>query len=956
MQHSSTSDQTLGGRGVSGARRGSEGALSCAFFLSGAAALVFEVVWFHRAGLVFGSTVWSTSLVLASFMAGLGAGNALAARYGHRIDRPARVYAALEVIAGASALALTYVLPHITALLVPVTRALADNRGLLQFVHFAAAWSALAVPAAAMGATLPVLVGALCGSRAQSLGDALGRLYGWNTLGAVAGVLAAELVLIPSIGITGSAWIAAFGNLAAAALAISMSERSTVSPQISGTAVRSVSALGAGSAWLLGCAALGGAVLMALEVVWFRFVSMFVLNSTLAVSMMLAVVLSAIGLGGLAASRWVRRQPQAWVHLPAVAVQQACFLVASYYVFQFATGGSLVAEWSRVLWFTFVLSFVPAFLSGVLFTLLGEALGRREKTGATAAAWLTLANTVGATFGPLLATFVLLPRLGMERALFGLATLYCVAAGLALPVTFRALTPGTKRTLALSAAAALVVLALFPFGVMSTVYFRRAAQPYTSDGSRVVATRESATETIFLMEQSWLGKPVYHRLVTNGFSMSGTHPAGRRYMRAFAYWPMWLHHAPLKRALVVCYGVGVTAQAVTDIESLESIDVVEISRDVAAMSDLIYQPREHPLHDPRVRLHIDDGRQFLLASSERFDMITGEPPPPLTPGTVNLYTREYFQLIYDRLAEGGIATYWLPIPRSGEYAVAPIIRAYCDVFPDCTVWNGSLFDWMLVGTRNASVPVSYAQRAQAWQHPSIGPRLREVGYEVPQQIGATFMRDGADLTALTAGAEPLTDNYPRRLQQKSADLDRRLPQAFGELVDAARAREAFERSPFIRRIWPDASAAEMAPFFDDQRVINRVMLEGANPLRHIDELHSLLVRTTLRRLPLWALGSNDTLQQIADTGNDGTGMVEYQLGKRLLVARNYAAAARYFAESARRGLREPAVRPLEVFALCLAGSLDEARDRSPSTRPTDPDERQFWQWMRANFGVGPAPD
>ena len=113
-------------------------------------------------------------------------------------------------------------------------------------------------------------------------------------------------------------------------------------------------------------------------------------------------------------------------------------------------------------------------------------------------------------------------------------------------------------------------------------------------------------------------------------------------MRYFAYWPMLLHEAPLRRALIICYGAGVTAGATLDIPTIDTVDIVELSPDIVSMSDVIYPPDRHPLHDPRARLHVEDGRVFLHTSRDRFDLITGEPPPPRTPGAANIYTREYF--------------------------------------------------------------------------------------------------------------------------------------------------------------------------------------------------------------------------------------------------------------------------------------------------------------------------
>jgi spermidine synthase len=809
-------------------------------------------------------------------------------------------------------------------------------------------------------------------------------------------------VLIARLGVTGSAWFAALLNLGAAATALWMSHRvgeshavvdraarhllKPVSTQMkhSGSSLPARPSLGGlersfvtgpsppvRRVWrLLVCAFLAGGALLALEVVWFRFLSMFVINSTLAISVMLAVVLAAIGMGGLAASSWLKRCARATTYVPGVALAAGCISAVSYQAFQFLTTGTQVAEWHRILWFASALAFPTALLSGVLFTLLGQAIEHDVPSEVRAAGWLTLANTTGAMCGSLVATFALLPALGMERAFFVLAAVYGAIALLTIrgsDLDSCGREPGAQKSrsdpyTAVAALAMLVILARFPFGLMAGQYFARSAQLYASDGSQIVATREGPTETIFLMEHTWLGKPTYQRLVTNGFSMSATDLTGARYMRYFVYWPMLLHQAPLRRALVISYGVGRTAAAVTDVDSIESIDVVEISRDVVSMSDIIYSPDEHPLRDRRVRLHLEDGRQFLQMSDERYDLITGEPPPPLTPGTVNLYTREYFQLIYDRLAEGGITTYWLPVARRAEYELTPIIGAFCDVFEDCSLWNGTPFDWMLVGTRHAQGPVSETQFSKPWSHPVLAAHLREIGLELPEQIGATFLGDAPYLNALTAETPPLTDDFPQRLLPRAtrsllpdsrSRFDRNLL-FFRTVADTDRARRAFEASPFIRRLWPEALVKETLPFFDYQRIINRLIAEPANPLRYIEELHGLLTKTSLRRLPLWELGSNDMIQRLAGTGDDGTGMVEYMLGARALVARNYSAAAVYLAESERRGLRAATTRPLLVYALCLAGNLDEARELTPAAEPPSGDERHFWSFMESQFGVGPA--
>src|SRR4051794_32779203 len=136
-------------------------AVSATFLVSGMAGLMFEGVWFHRTGLVFGNSIWATSLVLSSFMAGLALGNASVAWYAERVRRPLLSYATLEAAVATTGVALSLALPHLTVLLVPITRLAGHTPWTVNLIRVVAAFSILLLPAAAMGATLPLLTGAL---------------------------------------------------------------------------------------------------------------------------------------------------------------------------------------------------------------------------------------------------------------------------------------------------------------------------------------------------------------------------------------------------------------------------------------------------------------------------------------------------------------------------------------------------------------------------------------------------------------------------------------------------------------------------------------------------------------------------------------------------------------------------------------------------------------------------
>jgi predicted membrane-bound spermidine synthase len=929
-------------------------AVAAMFFISGAASLMFEMAWFYRAGLALGNSVWAASITVSSFMGGLAIGNALIGRIHPR--HPLRTYAFAELTLAATGVMVVYALAARTPIVL-LARMSAGTLWATNLVRLAVAFLLLLVPASAMGTTLPLLVGELS-SRRQAFGAALGRLYGWNALGAVAGTLLAETVFVRRLGVAGTAWVAALFDIAVASAALWLARQArtqTESPTIAANRAPSVA-----PSWTLYLAAtLAGALLLGLEVVWFRFLSMFVLSTTLAMSVMLAVVLGGIGIGGLAAARWYVSRSDRQTDIATIAFVAACVVIASYRSFQLLTAGAQAGAWADVAWFAIVLTLPSSVVSGVLFTVIGHSMARHSERPVRAAAAVGLANTLGAAGGPLVASFVLLPALGMERTLFAAACGYAALAAIALDGPMLARRARVGAGIACAAA-----FAAFPFGLMTGAYFDRAAAPYAADGSRIVAAREGLSDTILLMRQSWLGEPVYDRLVTNGFSMSGTAMPAERYMRAFVDLPLVLHEAPLRRALVICYGVGVTVEAATTVPSLATIDVVEISPDVVAVSDLIDDGRRRPLRDSRVHLHVEDGRFFLESTRDVFDLITGEPPPPRTPGAANIYTREYFRLIREHLSEGGMATYWLPIARPHPGTdVSTVVAAFCDVFDDCSLWNATPFDVILLGSRGTQTPVSTATLSRPWTIAPLAASLQEVGFEAPEQIAATFLGDAAFAKELAAGAPSLTDDFPQRLRPDRRryslsdpryGIDSQADGLYRRTLDTDRARQAFESSPLVRKLFPPAFVAGTLSWFEVQAIVNRVMWNGGRPQRLIEDLDALLTGTSLRTLPLWILGSDAVKQRIASQAADRSGAVEYARGLQRLSSRDYAGAASELAAAEQRGLRNSTVRALLVYALSRAGNVAGAARLASAVEPGDSDDVHFWTWMHAQFGVGPA--
>ncbi|MEO8139107.1 MAG: spermidine synthase [Gemmatimonadota bacterium] len=924
------------------------------FFVSGASALIFETLWFHQASLAFGSSVWALSLVLSGFMGGLALGSATAVRKGDRLGPPVRTYAVLEVVIAVAGVALVYLLPSLGPLTTPLLRPVLDHPWILNPARLLLAFGFLLIPSTAMGLTLPLLTEALVAAD-PNFGRALGRLYGWNTLGAVLGAVVAETHLIGALGIHGTGLAAGSLNLLAA-LSASFIYRSL------SAAGSSVAAEGAtrfqlrGDAWL-GAAFLSGFALLALEVVWFRFLLLFVIGTTLSFAVMLAVVLAGIALGGLAASFWLRRDQEAFRYAVIVSLASGLVCAVGYAAFPWVVapfGSKEISGFFPVLRVSVPLILPASFLSGIFFTLAGAAL-RREYPSATATTGLlTFANTTGAALGALAGGFLLLPTLGMEASFFLMAVLYG-AIGLVVMTRCRA----PRLVLYPIGGGLVLALALFPWGAMQRRYLMTTAGRWAGAGEwRLVGLREGLDETILYVEELVFGGAHQgYRLVTNSLSMSTTEFHSRRYMKLYVYLPAALHPNP-RSALLISYGVGSTAKALTETSSFQAIDVVDISRDVLEMNAIVFpDSAENPLHDPRVRVHIEDGRYFLQTTDRKFDLITGEPPPPQVATVVNLYTREYFQRMYDRLNEGGFVTYWLPLHSLSDGSARAVIKAFLEVFPDASLWHGRREDVMLVGTRNAQGPVSAEWFERQWHEPRLAEEMKAVGVERPEQLGALFIGDADYLRELTRNDAPLVDNFPKRILSDSA-LGQGSSTLFLALLDEQQARARFSASPLVRRLWPAPLIERSVPFFAQQRLINNLIgLSGAPVAKSPQELHFLVTQTTLTAPILWHLGTtSDVLRAIGTLSPEERALPiwQYQRAAGLFSERRFAEALEPLSKAEQSRPLFSTARVFRIYALCLLQRVDEARRLAAETRQavgSDAPYDGWWEFLAQTYGV-----
>ena len=880
--------------------------------LSGASALVFENLWFRAAALALGSGAWSSALVLSAFMAGIALGNLIAVRFEGRMRRPLRAYAAVELAIGVTGAAALFILPSLTVLLGSVFHSL-DTVWATNVTRVSSAFFVLVIPSASMGATLPLLMRALA-EEPGPFGRWLGLIYGANTLGAVVGVLACELTLLPAVGVYGSALVALSLNVVAGGLALRLAGRSV--PARAAKTKKLVPSRPEESVRLMLVAGFcAGALFLSFEAVFFRFQLLFFTSLSTTFAVMLAVALAGIAVGGAAAGHFFTRDAHSPFRLPAMSFGAGLAMLLSYRWFSAVLASTdPMSPVAGAVLTTLALAFPVALLSGAMFTVIGQAIHVAGLSEAGATAWLTVANTIGGAMGSVVTGFYLIGAVGLEACFRALILGYIALGG-----WLAARTKRRERSLVAGAVAFAMSLALFPAGAMRDIYQRFPISALTAAGERRVAFREGQLETVQYLRADVLGHPEYYRLVVNNHSMSASEVRSRRYMRLLAYLPGMLHRAP-RTAALLGLGLGVTAKGLTDDARLAAIDVVDISRDIPALLSTVYpEPGESPLDDPRVRLHVEDGRFFLQTSKHGYDIITGEPPPPHFAGVAGLYSREFFELVQRRLNPGGIVTYWLPVHDLKVSEAQAITRAFQDVFPDASLWSGAGFDWILMATKPPMGRVTSEQFGQWWSRAPSGDRLRDIGIDDPETLGALFLADGARLHGWASRAPALTDSFPRRISLAAPRGDEDIA-AFLAILNTPGAVSNFATSLSIGALWPsDLRARTGAADFERQSRFNTILSLPVMTVRDVEALvggggpDPLLVKALFWRhaFDVDLVGTLLT-REPRQTGDD---VSEYRAALELAAGRFREAAdwlARVSAE------RAPRVRTIRMFCVSRA--------------------------------------
>lgn len=754
------------------------GILLC-FFLSGAAGLIYQVAWGKALGLVFGNTVYAISTILAVFMGGLALGSAILGRWSERYPNAVLLYGWIElVIAATGALSLVGLagVRHLYLAAYPLVSGFMPTLVALRFVGAAIV---LLLPTFLMGGTLPILVSGLTRSSAE-LGARVSRLYWINTLGAVAGTFAAGFLFLPALGLRLTVALAVALNLLAGGIALLLARAVPSAAPSEDTAEATAPPAPSASAveiplYLLVSFGIVGGTAIAYEVCWTRLLATTLGSSTYAFTLMLGTFLAGIVLGSALFEFWFSRRKE--VSLATFAVTQTltalaallflvCFQQFSELVplilrkTQASFGGIILAQFA-----TSALALLPAALVfGFNFPVVTVLIaGRPGVSGHYAAAVgrAYAANTLGAILGATLAGFWLVPAVGAFRLVALLATLNFL---LAAYLHARRSPPAIVKSVV-----NVVMVAAVLFVAGSGVFYDRSVATFGSmlyydryDEKLTIPEIAATTDVVFAADGlnatiSVARTEDYLAIRTNGKVDASS--KDRITQLLVGHLGAVLHPAP-RRVLVVGFGSGMTVSALALHPEIESITCVEIEPAVIRAAGFLLRLNRNVLRDPRVRIVLDDARNFLLTTREQYDIIVSEPSNPWIAGVAALYTDEFYRQARSRLRPGGLFVQWVQAYSLYPEDFRMILATFLPHFPQVTLWRGEAPDYILLGQRDAA-PLTLDRLREKWSHSALRADFDAMGLRRPEGLTGFHRLDDADLRHLAGGSVRNTDDRNR---------------------------------------------------------------------------------------------------------------------------------------------------------------------------------------------------
>ncbi len=762
------------------------GLLYSLILLSGAAGLIYEVVWARQLTLFMGNTAVANAAVLSAFMLGLALGSLALGRIADRTARPLMIYAWLEILIGIYGATTPWLFDLLQAGYAQVAGTVGVAGPYSHLPRFAIAVVAMLVPTFLMGGTLPLLVRHFT-ARLEDAQPVTSRIYGINTLGATSGAFAAGFLLLPAIGITQTLLFSAFINLLVGVGVYGLLRGGSKAPEARETAP---AASNTGTVekelrkpWLLlvGFGFSGFAALL-YQVVWIHALILVIGVSIYAFSTVLTVYLAGIALGSLLVGRWFTFEDSQrglrlafWLQMAIALTAIASLGLISHLPVLFVQGwehlhGSFVLFQAYMFVLAGLVIIVPTVLLGALFPLITGLWSRSKRAVGRGVGEAYGANAIGTIAGSAVGGLFILDWLGMEHSLYLASSISVLVA-----LVFWYLA-GPHRSVSsrwLQGPTAVVALVLVIAGLpgldramLQAETFRNAEDFVGEDVDGKIRRYLDTFKFLYYKEGihgtvsvlGWENNGRLGKALMNNGKVDASNNTDMVTQILLGQIPMFLHPDP-KEVMVIGLGSGVTAGSVLRSPAVENVDILEISPEVVEASGYFREENNNALDDPRAQLMVADARNYLLATDKKFDVIVSEPSHSWVTGVSNLFTRDFLQLAHDHLEEDGILIQWYHIYGIDRSSLKSMFKAIQEAFPHFTIWYARGGD-LIIASAKKPLQLDYVKQQQYFKSPDVLADLQRIGIQSMEQMMSHYMMASNQMETLLAGQPGNSDDLP----------------------------------------------------------------------------------------------------------------------------------------------------------------------------------------------------
>jgi len=755
------------------------------FFCSGATALVYEVVWSKYLALIFGSTIYAQTVVLAVFMGGLALGNWLFGRRADLLKQPLATYGYVEMAIGIYAFFFDYLHGAADKLFVAVGTGMLEKEFLLLLWKGTVATGLLIVPTVLMGGTLP-LVASWLQRRYPDASRWSARFYSINSLGAVTGSLLAGFFLVRSLGLVSTLQAAALVNLLIGGTAIIIARQSDKETEVSAvmeTATVSEAVTSENAAELqkqfklaVMLVALTGGVSMGLEVLAARSLVLIFGASLQSFALVLVSFILGIGFGaGMIASpkrQWARRELTTVLLLVGAALFIGFFMWnAENAVNVYREFRTALAKTSRgyqlQLLFNVLISLVvlgiPAAMLGAVLPLWmravkGGASGLAEYVGR-----LLTCNTIGAVVGVMLTGFVLMPVFGV-RAAFGILALALCIGALALALRCKL----QKAFIVACCVGGFLLLTMTTGGerwqhVMSSGVFRLKESnvdytflPRRAKEVKMIYYKDAPDATVSVESVPHPDEEPHISLRINGKTDASSH--GDLSTQLLLGHLGLMARPEAENIFILGLGSGITASAALA-HPVKEIVVAENCKPVVESAAFFGKWNREVLKNPRVKVVFEDARTVLKLGGNNYDVIVCEPSNPWVAGVGSVFSKEFYQLAASHLKPNGVVVQWFHVYEMHDGVVDLVVNTFSSVFPNMEIWDPGEGDFIMIGSQTPW-SMSLDMVRHAMERPMVKEDFAKIGLTKPENVFIRQMASGRTSFAIPDGSAIQSDAFP----------------------------------------------------------------------------------------------------------------------------------------------------------------------------------------------------